>query len=98
MSLAHHIDLDFLHEAFRRTRKDGTTGVDGRTAEEYAVHVPGTRFLSLEEAKKLYQKGDGLDSLYGSTKTADDFNVANQVYKTPQNIDEYIYGDILSSM
>lgn len=35
MSLAHHIDLDFLHEAFRRTRKDGATGVDGRTAEEY---------------------------------------------------------------
>ena len=35
MSLAYHIDLDFLHEAFRRTRKDGATGVDGRTAEEY---------------------------------------------------------------
>src|SRR5436309_2868824 len=35
LSLAHHVDLDFLHEAFRRTRKDGATGVDGRTAEEY---------------------------------------------------------------
>jgi RNA-directed DNA polymerase len=34
-SLAHHIDLEFLQEAFRRTRKDGAPGVDGRTAEEY---------------------------------------------------------------
>jgi len=35
LSLAHHIDVEFLHEAFRRTRKDGATGVDGRTAKEY---------------------------------------------------------------
>jgi len=38
-SLAHHIDLEFLHEAFRRTRKDGAPGVDGRTAEEYEEHL-----------------------------------------------------------
>jgi len=35
LSLAHHIDLDFLHEAFRRTRKDGARGVDGQTGNEY---------------------------------------------------------------
>jgi group II intron reverse transcriptase/maturase len=35
LSLAHHIDVEFLHEAFRRTRKDGAAGVDGRTAAEY---------------------------------------------------------------
>lgn len=35
-TLSHHIDLDFLREAFRRTRKDGAPGVDERTAEEYA--------------------------------------------------------------
>src|SRR5437879_6449257 len=34
-SLAHHIDLELLHEAFRRTRKDGATGVDGQTGSEY---------------------------------------------------------------
>ena len=31
-SLAHHIDIDWLHEAYRRTRKDGAVGVDGQTA------------------------------------------------------------------
>ena len=38
-TLAHHIDLDWLHEAYRRTRKDGAVGVDGQTAEEYAVNL-----------------------------------------------------------
>lgn len=38
-TLAHHIDLDWLHEAHRRTRKDGATGVDGQTADEYAMHL-----------------------------------------------------------
>ncbi len=35
-TLAHHIDMELLHEAYRLTRKDGATGVDGQTAEEYA--------------------------------------------------------------
>lgn len=35
-TLAHHIDIEFLREAYRRTRKDGAVGVDGQTASEYA--------------------------------------------------------------
>jgi hypothetical protein len=31
-TLAHYIDVPFLHEAYRRTRKDGAVGVDGQTA------------------------------------------------------------------
>lgn len=38
-TLAHHIDVALLREAFGRTRKDGATGVDGQTAEEYAEHL-----------------------------------------------------------
>jgi group II intron reverse transcriptase/maturase len=34
-SLAHHIDLEWMREAYRRTRKDGAPGVDGMTAREY---------------------------------------------------------------
>jgi len=34
-SLAHHIDIDWLREAFKRTRKDGASGVDGQTAKQY---------------------------------------------------------------
>lgn len=62
----------------------------GVSAEEYAKAMPGTYFLTLDEAKKVYAKGSGLSSIYGSTKVADDFNVANKVYPQAQAIDEYI--------
>jgi hypothetical protein len=32
-SIHHAIDIDWLREAYRRTRKDGAVGVDGQTAE-----------------------------------------------------------------
>jgi RNA-directed DNA polymerase len=38
-SLSHHIDREWLREAYERTRKDGATGVDGQTAEEYAANL-----------------------------------------------------------
>lgn len=34
-TLAHHIDVEFLHVAYRQTRKDGASGVDGQTAKAY---------------------------------------------------------------
>src|SRR5262249_17032915 len=38
-SLNHHIDLTWLYEAYRRTRKDGAPGIDGQTAAAYAEHL-----------------------------------------------------------
>jgi len=38
-SLSHHIDIEFLREAHRLTRKDGAVGVDGQTAQEYAENL-----------------------------------------------------------
>jgi RNA-directed DNA polymerase len=35
-SLSCHVDVDWMREAYRRTRKDGATGVDGQTAQAYA--------------------------------------------------------------
>jgi RNA-directed DNA polymerase len=37
-SLNHHLDLHWLAEAYRRTRKDGAPGVDGQTAEDYELN------------------------------------------------------------
>ena len=34
-SLHHLIDIDWMSEAYRRTRKDGATGIDGVTAADY---------------------------------------------------------------
>lgn len=38
-TLGHHIDVDWLKEAYRRTRKDGAVGVDGQTAAQYAANL-----------------------------------------------------------
>jgi retron-type reverse transcriptase len=38
-SLSHHIDLEWLKEAYRRTRKDGASGIDRVTHEEYARNL-----------------------------------------------------------
>ena len=35
-SLHHLIDMDWMLEAYRRTRKDGAAGIDGVTAADYA--------------------------------------------------------------
>src|SRR5262245_8794165 len=40
-TLAHHIDVEFLAEAYRRTRKDGATGVDGRSAADWTANLEG---------------------------------------------------------
>ena len=50
-SLAHHIDIDWLREAFRQTRKDGAAGVDGQTAAEYAAGLEVNLGDLLERAK-----------------------------------------------
>jgi RNA-directed DNA polymerase len=36
MNLSHHMDLEWFEEAYRRTRKDGATGIDEQTAQEFA--------------------------------------------------------------
>ena len=38
-TLAHLIDVDLLHEAYKRTRKNAGAGVDGVTAAEYGANL-----------------------------------------------------------
>ena len=50
-TLAHHIDVNWLREAYRRTRKDGAPGVDGVSAEQYAEHLEANLQSLLDRAK-----------------------------------------------
>jgi RNA-directed DNA polymerase len=50
-SLAHHINLRWLHEAFLRTRLDGAVGVDGQTAADYSAKLGDNLRSLLERAK-----------------------------------------------
>jgi RNA-directed DNA polymerase len=50
-SLNHLIDLQWLHSAYLRTRKDGAVGVDGQTAAEYEEHLLDHLRRLLDRAK-----------------------------------------------
>ncbi len=61
--------------------------------EEYEPFLKGTYILSLDEALKRWEKGDGLDSVYGSTKNVDAFNVKFGAYKGKESQDAEKYLD-----
>ena len=83
--------VDYIYD--EKTQADALSIMAARVgvpADQYKVILDGTKILSLEEAKAAMQKGDGMDSLYGSSKVADDFNVKYEVYAEPQAIESYI--------
>jgi NitT/TauT family transport system substrate-binding protein len=58
--------------------------------EEYESFYRGTYILPLEEALERWKKADGLDSIYGSSKIVDDFNVKNDVYDENLDVNKYL--------
>ncbi len=50
-SLAYHMDLDWLKEAYGRTRKDGAAGVDGVSGRDYAENLEVKLHSLLARAK-----------------------------------------------
>ena len=70
----------------------------GVTPDAYAAAMPGTYFLSLAEAKQRFVKAEGFESLHGSSRVADEFNVSSKVYAQAQSIDEYIDAEIINSL
>ena len=50
-TLAHHIDVGWLREAYRRTRKDGAARVDGVTAAQYETNLEANLTSLLERFK-----------------------------------------------
>ena len=50
-SLAYFMDIDWLFEAYRKTRKRGAVGVDGVTAEQYEQDLEGNLQRLLDRAK-----------------------------------------------
>jgi RNA-directed DNA polymerase len=50
-SLHHVIDLDWMKEAYRLTRKDGAAGIDGVTAADYEARLEANLVDLLERIK-----------------------------------------------
>jgi NitT/TauT family transport system substrate-binding protein len=70
----------------------------GLEPEAYKPLLKGTKLLDLAEGKKIFEKAEGLGSLYGSTTIANDFNVKNEVYKDSQDIDSYIDPSLINAV
>ena len=51
MTVAHHVDMAWLREAYRRTRKDGAAGVDGVTAAQYEAGLEANLSSLLDRFK-----------------------------------------------
>jgi len=50
-TLAHHMDLAWMREAFARTRKDGAVGIDGVTAAAYEANLDANLVALLDRIK-----------------------------------------------
>ena len=52
LSTLHHvIDLEWMQEAYRLTRKDGAAGIDGVTADDYAINLDANLLDLLDRIK-----------------------------------------------
>ncbi len=80
------------------TKEDGIKIMAARAGvdpKDYAAFIGGTKLLTLAEGSKVFaSKSKGFDSLAGSSKISDDFNVTNEVYKEKQKISDYIDASI----
>ncbi|PWF32617.1 ABC transporter substrate-binding protein, partial [Yersinia pestis] len=58
----------------------------------------GTHLLDLAANKKVFTKGDGFDSIYGSSYHVNKFNVANGIYTTEMNVDGVIVPTLVQEL
>ena len=62
----------------------------GVPAEEYAQFVDGTDFLTVKANQDVFTKGEGFNSIYGSSYNVNRFNLENGVYSKNLNVDQTI--------
>jgi RNA-directed DNA polymerase len=63
-TLSHHVDMDWMLEAYRRTRKDGALGIDGQSSVEYAQNLEGNLRDLLERAKSGRYRAPAVKRVY----------------------------------
>ena len=60
----------------------------------HALRSPDGTLLAAPAELARFERQDTLESLFGSGKVADEFNVANKVYAQPQPVAAYIDGSL----
>ena len=64
--------------------------LEGLSPGEYEPFLAGTKILTRQEAAAFFEDKEGFQSLYGSTRISDAFNVKYQAYSEPQVVEDYI--------
>jgi NitT/TauT family transport system substrate-binding protein len=68
------------------------------SGDEYKKFMSGTAFQDLAGNQKAFTKGDGLESVFGSSKTVDKFFTSNKMYKKAVKFDEYFDGSVVEEV
>jgi group II intron reverse transcriptase/maturase len=63
-SLAYHMDIAWMFEAYMQTRSDGATGVDGVTSEEYEKNLKSNLENLLDRAKSGKYRAPAIRRVY----------------------------------
>ncbi len=63
-NIMHHIDLDFLREAYRRVNKRAKPGIDGVTAKEYSANLESNLQSLLDRMKAGRYKAPPVKRVY----------------------------------
>lgn len=63
-SLGYYLDYEWMLEAYRRTRKDGATGIDNVTAEQYSANLEENLKDLLERAKSGLYRAPSVKRVY----------------------------------
>jgi NitT/TauT family transport system substrate-binding protein len=66
--------------------------------EEYEQFLQGTRILTLAENKERFKDAEGLDSVVGSSRIVNDFNVAQDIYKAKEKVEDYLDSSFVDSL
>ena len=83
--------LDFMNDP--STHAEAVKIMSARvnvTPKDFERNMKGTHFLDRAGNAKALEKGDGLDSIYGSLKYANAFYSKAKVYKESQDINTYV--------
>jgi len=66
--------------------------------DEYEPFLKGTRILTLAENRECFKDATGFDSVVGSSRIVNDFNVAQDIYKAKEKVEDYLDSSFVDSI
>ena len=66
--------------------------------DEYEPFLKGTRILTLAENRECFKDATGFDSVVGSSRIVNDFNVAQGIYKAKEKVEDYLDSSFVDSI